>query len=382
LEKAAARVLLVFGSEPSGHAAAAFALEAAARAEGLDAVRVEIASGHHPAAGAAVARAYHGLLRTAPRAWGALYRSGAARALLRAVRASYLDLGGARRLRAGVRARRADVVVCPQASVAAVLSEARRRGDLEVPLVSVLTDFDPHPFWADPPADLTVVPDEAAARSLEARGVPPARLRALGVPVHPAFAAAPGRAAARRRFGLGADEGVVLLSGGSRGLGGLAEAAEAVLDRAPRARVLVLCGRDDRLRRRLAARPEAARRLRALGPQSPETVAALLAACDVHAGKPGGLSAAESLAVGVPLVLLTPFPGQEEANARRLTASGAALTGGGAEDAARLCAALLADPARRGTLADAARNAGRPGAAAAAVRAAAEAAGLLRAGVP
>ncbi|MDE2489578.1 MAG: hypothetical protein KGM24_01935, partial [Elusimicrobia bacterium] len=84
-QEAAVRLLLVYGFEPSGHAAAASALEAAAREAGLHARRVEVAGSHHPAAGLAVARAYHGLLRARPGAWGALYASPAARAVLRGV---------------------------------------------------------------------------------------------------------------------------------------------------------------------------------------------------------------------------------------------------------------------------------------------------------
>ncbi|UPT75812.1 MAG: hypothetical protein M0D55_09135 [Elusimicrobiota bacterium] len=131
---------------------------------------MEIAGDHHPAAGLGVARAYHGLLRAAPGFYGALYRGAWARSVLRAVRSSYLSLGGARRLREGVRRSGASVVVCPQAAVAAVLSEARRRGELDVPVVAVLTDFAAHPFWTDPPADLVLAPTQEAAAVLARRG--------------------------------------------------------------------------------------------------------------------------------------------------------------------------------------------------------------------
>ncbi|MCM2304521.1 MAG: hypothetical protein NDJ72_07445, partial [Elusimicrobia bacterium] len=319
---------------------------------------------HHPAAGLGVARGYHGLLRAAPGLYGALYRGSWARAVLRAVRGAYLSLGGARRLREGVRRSGAGVVVCPQAAVAAVLSEARARGDLDLPVVSVLTDYGAHPFWADPPADLILAPGPEAADALEGLGVPRRRLRTTGIPVHPAFAEAPGRAEARRFLALPASAPTALLTGGGKGLGDLGRAAAVLLAESPRAHLLVLCGANDRLRAELSSRREAGSRLRVFGPQPPELVAAMMAAADLHLGKPGGLSAAESLASGLPMVMTSPLPGQEEANAAHLAAAGAAIAGGPAGRAARAAAALLRDPGRLAGMRAAAASAGRPSSAA------------------
>lgn len=358
------KALLVYGYRPSGHSAAASAIEKAGRKAGFSFSRVEIAADHHPAAGLGVARAYHGLLRAAPGLYGTLYRGAWARSVLRAVRSAYLDLGGARRLREGVRRTGAQVVVCPQAAVAAVLSEARRRGELDIPVVSVLTDYGVHPFWADPPADLILAPDEHAVDALAALGVPRERLRATGIPVDPSFADLPGRAESRRALALPPSAPVVLLTGGGKGLGGLGRCATELLIASPRAHLLVLCGANDRLWSALSSHREAGGRLRVFGPQPAELVAAMMAAADVHLGKPGGLSAAESLAAGLPMVLTEPLPGQEEANARRLLRAGAAVSGG-----AREAALLLQDPERLKRMQIAASLAGRPDAAVAAAAA-------------
>lgn len=363
----ASRALLVYGYQPSGHSAAASAIAEAGRKAGLLFSAIEIAGDHHPAAGLAVARGYHGLLRAAPGLYGAMYRGDWARSVLRAVRGAYLSLGGARRLRDGVRRSGASVVVCPQAAVAAVLSLARARGELDIPVVSVLTDYGAHPFWADPPADLILAPGPEAVEALAALGVPRRRLAATGIPVHPSFAEAPSRAEARRFLALPPAAPVALLTGGGKGLGGLDRAAAVLLAESPRAHVLVLCGANDRLRASLSARRDAGARLRAFGPQPPALVAAMMAASDVHIGKPGGLSSAESLASGLPMVLTSPLPGQEEANAAHLRAAGAAVEGGAPALAARRAADLLADPPSLRAMRAAALAAGRPDSAAAVV---------------
>jgi processive 1,2-diacylglycerol beta-glucosyltransferase len=363
LSKAAARVLIVYGYQPSGHAAAAFSLEEAFRARGFLVDLVEVAGDHHPAAALAVARGYHSLLGAFPSVWGGLYASDGARKVLSAVRRSYLRLGGGRRLTEGVARRAPDVVVCPQASVAAVFAAARKAGHLDVPVVGVMTDYGVHPFWADPAADLVVVPTQEAADRLRAVGVPPDRSKIIGIPIHPAFAVPQDRVKARVDLGLPSAAPVVLVSGGSKGFGAVDRTAAAVLQACPRASVLVLCGANDGLRRALSARRESGARLRVFGPQPPAFVATLLASADLHVGKPGGLTAAESLAVGVPMVLSRPLPGQEEGNARHLLRVGAAVEGGSPVESARAASKLLGERARLAAMRASAASAGRPDAA-------------------
>ncbi len=79
--------------------------------------------------------------------------------------------------------------------------------------------------------------------------------------------------------------------------------------------------------------------------------------------KPGGVTAAESLVAGVPLVLLPPLPGQEVENAAWLTARGAALGAATAREAGLRAALLLDDGRRIASLTAAALCAGRPDAA-------------------
>jgi processive 1,2-diacylglycerol beta-glucosyltransferase len=327
------RILLVYGYEPSGHSAAAFSLGEALTAAGAVVSFVEVAGGHHPRAGQAVARGYHALVRGLPGVFGRLYRSPSAHAVLRAIRSAYLGLGGASKLLEGVRRERPGLIVCPQASVCAVFAGARARGTLDIPVAGVLTDYTLHPFWLDPAPDFLVVPHE----SLRPQGVPSA---VCGIPVASVFAAPPSRAAAREALALPASAPVALLSGGSKGLGPVFEEARRIL-REPRTVVLVLCGTNAGLFRSLAGLGP---RLRAFGPQPPAMVAAMLAAADLHVTKPGGVSCAESLAVGTPLRLLPGLPGQEQANAAFLASYAPADIA--RPHAARDAAALLAGLAR------------------------------------
>src|SRR5208283_1756910 len=75
-------------------------------------------------------------------------------------------------------------------------------------------------------------------------------------------------------------------------------------------------------------------RLRALANEHPgrlfpmgftTTPERLMAVADVAVSKPGGLTTAECLTMGLPIVVISPIPGQEERNADYLLEHGAGL---------------------------------------------------------
>jgi len=89
-----------------------------------------------------------------------------------------------------------------------------------------------------------------------------------------------------------------------------------------------------------------------------------MAASDIAVTKPGGLTSSECLAMGLPMIVISPIPGQEERNADYLLENGAALK---AHDAAVLefkLRGLLGTPSKMCEMRNAALKFGRPHAAA------------------
>ena len=72
----------------------------------------------------------------------------------------------------------------------------------------------------------------------------------------------------------------------------------------------------------------------------------LLNAADVVVTKPGGLTAAESLASGCPMVIAEPIPGQEDRNADFLLENGCAMKVNNLASLTHKLASLLSDPER------------------------------------
>jgi len=198
--------------------------------------------------------------------------------------------------------------------------------------------------------------------------LPARKVVVTGYPVRPALWSAD-RTTARGYFGIGSDEPVLLVFGGSRGAHAINVAVgQALADLARSAVVLHVCGTEDEpeFQARRAGLPMALRdRYRPYGYLHDEMPLAL-AAADVVVSRAGAAVMGEYPAAGVPSVLI-PYPhaGAHQAhNARYLVRAGAAvLLENDRLQAGELwptVQALLGDPASRAAMARAARDLAQP----------------------
>ena len=150
----------------------------------------------------------------------------------------------------------------PIPGTTAVLGELRRRGRLEVPVVSAITDLAGLRFWAHPGVDLHTVTHRESIEEVEAIAGP--GQRALGAAAdRPTSSSRRARRPTRgARSTCRRDGQVVVVSGGGWGIGDLAGAVDAALE-IEASTVVCLSGHSERARRRLRA--PLRRRIRACG---------------------------------------------------------------------------------------------------------------------
>lgn len=211
------------------------------------------------------------------------------------------------RLQRWSRRRPYSLVVSTYPLASQALGHLRERGRLRVPVVTYLCDPAAHRSWVHPGVDHHWTVTEATARQgRRDYGTP---MTAVGPLVPEKFTRVPAERGAQLRRELGIDPArkVALLVAGSLGLGDVAESAAQVA--AAGLVPMVLCGRNEELRARVAAVPGAV----ALGWRS--DVHELLSAADVLVQNAGGLSYTEALVAGLPAVSYRCIPGHGRANA-------------------------------------------------------------------
>jgi len=215
-----------------------------------------------------------------------------------------------------------DVVLSVHPLFNHVAHQAIRKSGRPRALMTVITDLvDFHRGWTFSQADLVIAPTEGARKVALRRRVPPDRVKLLGLPVDLRFRPpAPGeKQALRRRFGLDEHRFTVLVMGGAAGVGHLASQVHALNEDSNAWQLVVVCGRNERLRRRIL---ELERLTPTLVLGFVDYMPELMRACDIVVTKAGPGAIAEALATGLPLVITGYLPGQETPNVDFVVESG------------------------------------------------------------
>lgn len=363
---ARASVALVSASIGSGHMRAAAAVGDALTECGANASPVLDALETTPAWFRRVYRdGYLRAIRLAPRIVGALYDMSDRKRPLSKPRKGPLARTEDLVLRALGRhptVQSAQSIVSTHFLTSSALGRLRLRGRLRARLITVVTDEHPHAVWLSADSDLICVASEAARASAIASGISAHRIAVTGIPVDLRVAQLLAQASASRA--PSAPRAQVLISGGGHGLGPIEEVVHSLVSSAVDATLVIVCGHNAALQQRLNAlrpAPNGRTTLRVIG--FTDQMPSLMASSDLLIGKPGGLTAAEARAAGLPLLILDPIPGQEERNARILIAAGAARTLRNPRLAGDAVHALLSDAPALAAMRAAAASAARPNAA-------------------
>jgi processive 1,2-diacylglycerol beta-glucosyltransferase len=254
-----------------------------------------------------------------------------------------------------------EVVLCthylPLEIIGRVIAE--RQSQDEHFMVSTVTDFEAHALWMEPGVDLYCVAAEQTKARLIARGAAPENVAVTGIPVSSRFSARVQPGALRRQMGLRDDLPTLLVLSGGFGMGPVAEIYAELQKLSFTVQILIVCGRNAELKQELAM----------LDRRQPthlfgfvQNMQELMAVADLIITKPGGLTTSEALALGKPIFILNPIPGQEAANSDFLLENGAAAKANRVEDLPFRLEKLLNTP-RLKEMAAAAKGLGRPKAA-------------------
>jgi len=334
------RMVVLSVSAGAGHVRAAQALCAAcAQMPGIEAVHVDVMDLVSKGFRDFYSKGYMGLVEKAPEVWSYFYQhtDEAPKSLFNRFRRQ-LERLNTQKLKKEMARLAPDVIVCTHFLPAELLSRRIRKGKPTPPVWVQVTDFDVHGFWVHPHMQGYFVASEEVAARLAAKGINEAQIHVTGIAIMPQFGKLPSREEAALELGISPDKKTLLMMSGGFGVGGIEDLVEQVLSSLEEVQVVALAGRNEALLGKLRAL--ATRYPGRLFPQGfTTTIERVMAAADIAVTKPGGLTTSECLAMQLPMLVVSPIPGQEERNADALLEAGCALK---AVDAAALVFKLKA----------------------------------------
>ena len=356
------RILILSASVGAGHMRAAEAVEAALResAPAATIAHYDVLSLMPKAFGKVYRDAYLKMVGCAPQLLGWIYDATDKPFHPDLVR-SKLEQAGTMRLLKAIRTFDPDVAVCTHFLPAAWLHHERERKRSRARIVTVVTDFDVHGLWLATPSDHYCVATAEACAHLQALGIPPADISVTGIPTHPVFNSHKDRLAMRRKHGWREDLPALLLSAGGFGAGNAAQMVERLVQARVAAQIVAVCGKSDALKTAIEKIDSPLLRVVGFTTEMDE----LMSAADLMMGKPGGLTAAESLILikGLGWIVVNPIPGQEERNAIHLLEEGVGVWCNNLHALGYKVRALLEQPARVAAMRANARRLATPDAA-------------------
>ncbi|MFZ6734280.1 MGDG synthase family glycosyltransferase [Undibacterium sp. Ji42W] len=360
------KILLLSVSAGAGHKRAAQAIQATAQAYPADTEVLHLDVMDFVTAGfrKIYTDFYIKLVNKAPTLWGYLYHASneaQSDSTMEKLRRGIERLN-ARPLLQAMADFAPDVIVCTHFLPAEMLSRLLRKERLHCPVWVQVTDFDLHRMWVHEHMAGYFAANEEVADRMRINGIPAERIHVTGIPIMPAFTQHLDRKNCAAEFGLDPARQTFMLMGGGAGLGGLDEVAERLLSLPGNFQLIVLAGKN-------APALHALQKLALLHPGRlipqgfTDKVERLMACADLVITKPGGLTTSECLAMGLPMIVNSPIPGQEERNADFLLEQGVALKAYDDVSLAYRLNYLLQHPDKLRDMHDKAQALGRPQAA-------------------
>jgi processive 1,2-diacylglycerol beta-glucosyltransferase len=203
-----------------------------------------------------------------------------------------------------------DLIVCTHGFPSYFLSKLKSKGKCPFPVINVYTDFFINDVWGREGIDYHFAPSQAVKNNLmKNEGISENQILVTGIPIDEHFEKQLQQVETSSKYR-------VLISGGSVGLGNIAELLRQQ-SKDSKVEYFVLCGKNKKLFQKVENLHS-----HNIHPlpyiSSREKMNELYSNVDAIITKPGGVTISEALKKGIPIFIHSALPGQEEINLKLL----------------------------------------------------------------
>ncbi len=270
---------------------------------------------------AVTTKAYSEMAKKAPQAWGHIYKKADKGPIAKISNTSNKVM--ALKLKKLLEEENPDLVICTHPFASQMCSYLKRKEKVKFKLATILTDFAIHNQWVvgHEYTDCFFVSHNGMKNDLVKAGISAGKIYTTGIPLSNKFLLEYDKSEILQSFGLSPNKKTVLFFGGGElGLG-----KTHTLDifksfvKNDNIQIVAIAGKNQKMRAHFEEYVEEMGKKNSVKVlEYTDKVAQLMSISDLVVTKPGGLTTTESLASGLPIVVINPIPGQEEENAEFL----------------------------------------------------------------
>ncbi|MBN1353130.1 MAG: hypothetical protein JW994_00475 [Candidatus Omnitrophica bacterium] len=354
------RVLMMYISERSGHHKASSAVENAFKQLSHDVETLSVNSFCYtnPILEKIINRTYMSLIKRRPEVWGYLYDNPNVVKKTRKLK-EVIHKYNSQKTRSLLEEFKPHAIVCTQAFPCGIIADYKKSSGENVLLSGVLTDYAPHSYWIYNNVDYYFVPSEETREKLVANGIARERIKLTGIPIDPKFKKIIDKQKIIDSLNFEPDLPIVLVMGGSQGIGPIAEIAK-ILDNIPIVlQTIIVTGGNRKLYVFLKKRMASFNKKLAIFYYA-ENVDELMEISSFIVSKPGGITISEALAKSLPMFIVKPIPGHEQMNTDYLVKNKVAIKIDNLHDLGVFAAELLSNPQALKNMRDRAKSFSKP----------------------
>ena len=352
------KILLLYISEHSGHHCASIAIENALKTldHKIKTLNINSFNYTNPILERVINTAYMGVVKRTPEIWDYLYDNPKVLKNTQRLR-QMIHRFNTGKLKTLLDEFKPDAIVCTQAFPCGMVADYKRTFDLKMPIVGVLTDYAPHSYWIYNNVDKYIVPSDDTGKKLIANGIDPSRVAAFGIPIDPKFYSSNDVDELCEKLTLDPKIPRILIMGGTQGMGPIKTMAKLFDASHLDVQLMIATGTNKKLHKWLAARHF---KKKVVVLPYATNVDELMRASTLIITKAGGITTAEALATGLPMLIVHPLPGQEAMNTKFLLEEGVAVKAENPQDAVVLLEELLYNKDKLKAMSDRARALAKP----------------------
>ena len=273
--------------------------------------------------------AYKEMAKKAPWAWGTIYYTSQHGLVAELSSTSNKIL--ARKLNTLLQEYMPDLIISTHPFASQMCSYLKKHNKINCKIASIMTDFAPHDQWlvGKKCIDYFFVAHNKMKEDLIKKKVPAEKIFATGIPLSNKFLMHFDRAKILKEFGLKENKKTILFFGGGEfGLGKnkTLKVLSSLLNDFDNIQIVAISGKNQKMKDKfeeLANNSNKTEDIKIM--EYTNSVPELMSVSDLVATKPGGLTTSESLASGLPIIVINPIPGQEFQNAEFLEKKGVGI---------------------------------------------------------
>lgn len=269
--------------------------------------------------------AYNEMAKKVPWAWGKIYSSSQKGALAHFTTSSNKLM--ALKLKKLIIYENPDLIISTHPFSTQMCAFLKKKHSIDIKLATILTDYAPHDQWLvfSDYCDFYFVAHENMKNSLIKKGINSNKIFATGIPLSNRFLMHYNKEETLNKLNFKPNKTTILFFAGGKfglGKGNTDKILRTLAEQFSDIQVVAISGKNQKVQKEfnnIVLETNSKDNIKVL--EYTNMVPELMAISDLVITKPGGLTVTESLASGLPIIIINPIPGQEEENAEYLEKS-------------------------------------------------------------